>query len=169
MCVLAALRTAAGAEFLGAVSESTTILAGVLSIIQPDLYDVGMAGLARLWAEPAFVPTPDVLREVLTLWSVPFNGVAVISNRSTPLHRDCNSWKEWMDLLVALGMYNQGILMVPGLGMEFLYNPGTVVGILGRVLQHGAECDGERACLAFYMRDKVHERLGLRVPTYYGL
>ena len=169
MCVSAALWAPAGAAFLGAASESTTILAGVLSIIQPDLYNVGMAGLSRLWADPSLVPTPVVLREVLTLWSTPFNGVSVISNRSTPLHRDCNSRKEWMDLLVALGMYNQGNLTVPGVGMEFVYNPGTVVGILGRVLQHGAECDGERACLAFYMRDKVHERLGLRVPTYHGI
>jgi len=103
------------------------------------------------------------------LWSTPFNGVSVISNRSTPLHRDCNSRKEWMDMLVALGMYNLGNLTVPGVGIEFVYNPGTVVGILGKVLQHGAECDGERACLAFYMRDKVQERLGLRVPTYHGV
>src|SRR5271170_5918809 len=86
MCVSAALRDPAGAAFLGAASESTTILAGILSIIQPDLYNVGMAGFSRLWADPSLVPTPVVLREVLTLWSTPFNGVSVISNRSTPLH-----------------------------------------------------------------------------------
>src|SRR5271168_2216757 len=106
MCVSATLRTAAGADFLGAASKLMKILAGVLSIIQPDLYDVGMAGLSRLWADPLLVPTPDVLREVLNLWGTPFNGVSVISKPSTPLHRDCNSRKEWMDLLVALGMYN---------------------------------------------------------------
>jgi hypothetical protein len=94
MCVSAALRSAAGADFLGAASESMTVLAGVLSIIQPDLYEVGMTGLSRLWADPSLVATPVVLREVLKLWSVPFNGVSVISNRSAPRHRDCNSRKE---------------------------------------------------------------------------
>lgn len=41
------------------------------------------------------------------------------------------------------------------------YDPRTVVGLLGKVIRHGAgEVRGERMCLAYYMRDKVHERLG---------
>lgn len=74
-----------------------------------------------------------------------------------------------MDLLVALGKYQEGIMTLPGLGVKLLYNPGTVVGISGRVLQHGVECDGERACLAYYMRDKVHERLGVRAPSWFNV
>ena len=128
-----------------------------------------MIALRRLWNNPDLVDRPLLLKEVLSLWSVPFSGVSIISNRSTPLHRDCNSRKEWMDLLVALGKYQRGIMTLPGLGVELLYSPGTVVGIAGRVLQHGVECDGERACLAYYMRDKVHERLGVRAPSWFNL
>ena len=156
-------------EFLAEVAESTAILGGVLSVIHPALYEAGMIALRRLWNNPDLVDRPLLLKEVLSLWSVPFSGVSIISNRSTPLHRDCNSRKEWMDLLVALGKYQRGIMTLPGLGVELLYNPGTVVGIAGRVLQHGVECDGERACLAYYMRDKVHERLGVRAPSWFNL
>lgn len=169
MQVSAAIRTSAGAEFLGAVAESTSIFAGVLSLIQPELYEVGMSGLRKLWQDPSLVETPSLLQAALEIWSVPFTGLSVISNRSTPLHRDFNSRKEWLDLLVALGHYDRGVMRLPGLGLELAYNPGTVVRIAGRVIQHGVECNGERACLAYYMRDKVHERLGLRVPSWFNL
>lgn len=128
-----------------------------------------MTAIRRLWSSSDIVDTPLLLKEVLALWSIPFSGLTVISNRSTPLHRDCNGRKEWMDLLVALGKYQEGIMTLPGLGVKLLYNPGTVVGISGRVLQHGVECDGERACLAYYMRDKVHERLGVRAPSWFNV
>ena len=156
-------------DFLADVAESTAILGGVVSVIHPDLYEAGMIALRWLWNNPDLVDSPLLLKEVLGLWSVLFSGVSIISNRSTPLHRDCNSRKEWMDLLVTLGKYQRGIMTLPGLGVELLYNPGTVVGIAGRVLQHGVECDGERACLAYYMRDKVHERLGVRAPSWFNL
>lgn len=53
-------------------------------------------------------------------------------------------------------------LELPGLGIRLVYDPRAVVGILGKVLSHGVgEVDGERACLAYYMRDGVHERLGM--------
>ena len=169
MKVSAAIRTPSGAAFLEAVVESTAIFGGIMSLIQPELYETGMVGMRRLWADPSLVETPSFLREVMELWSVPFNGLSVIANRSTPLHRDCNSRKEWMDLLVALGRYNEGLMTLLGLGLQLQYNPGTIVGIAGRVLQHGVECDGERACLAYYMRDKVHERLGLRAPSWFNI
>jgi hypothetical protein len=167
--VSAGIRSAAAAAFLGATAETLAIVGAILSVIQPDLYDVGMEGLRRLYRNPSAVETPEILADVLELWTVPFSGLSVISNRSTPLHRDCNGRKEWMDLLVALGQYKDGLFFVPGLGLELLYNPGTVVGITGKVLQHGAECNGERACLAFYMRDRVHERLGLRAPRWFNV
>src|SRR5271168_5364644 len=88
MCVSATLRTAAGADFLGAASESMKILAGVLSIIQPDLYDVGMAGLSRLWADPSVVPTPDsVCRSGPRTAKRPQTGPDWTAKRP-----DCRSW-----------------------------------------------------------------------------
>ena len=86
-----------------ATAETLAIVGTILSIIQLDLYDVGMEGLRRLYRDPAWVETPEILAEVLELWMVPFTGLSVISNQKTPLHRDCNGRKEWMDLLVALG------------------------------------------------------------------
>jgi hypothetical protein len=35
------------------------------------------------------------------------------------------------------------------------------------MLRHGvAECEGERICLAYYMRDKVHERMGVEAAPW---
>jgi hypothetical protein len=75
-----------------------------------------------------------------------------------------------MDILVALGDYIEGFLDLLGVGIRFEYLPGTVVAILGRVIAHSADCDGDRACITYYMKEKstglarpVATRL---VPTY---
>jgi len=73
--VSAGLRTAAAADFLGATAETFALIGAILSIIQPDLYDVGMEGLKVLYRDPSLVETPEILREVLNLWMVPFSGL----------------------------------------------------------------------------------------------
>lgn len=88
--------------------------------------------------------------------------MSVMVNRATPCHRDVNGRNNWMDLLVTLGEYSLGRLELPGLGIRLVYDPRTVVGILGKVISHGVgEVNGDRTCMAYYMRDGVHERLGL--------
>jgi len=72
-----------------------------------------------------------------------------------------------MDILVALGMYQEGTLELPGINVQLQYDPGTVVGIAGRVIAHSAKCNGDRACIAYYMREKVHHRLGVASPGWF--
>ena len=62
-------------------------------------------------------------------------------------------------MLIALGEYDHGRLSLPGLGLVLRYNPSTVAAFSGKILQHGATCPGNRACIAYYMRDNVLERL----------
>ena len=47
---------------------------------------------------------------------------------------------------------------LPGLGISLEYSPGTVVGILGRLVEHGVPgFEEDRVCHAYFMRDDVHE------------
>lgn len=155
-------------RWLAAMLESSALIGGILSLVQPQLYEAGCNALLHLSQNPDEVDRPDTLLEVLQLWTAPFHGLSVISNRVTPIHRDSYGGKEWMDILVALGSYREGRLDLPTLGMWFRYDPGTIVALAGRVIAHSAECDGDRACIAYYMREKVHKRIGLPTPGWYA-
>ena len=52
-------------------------------------------------------------------------------------------------------------------GLQLPYPSGTVVGLCGKILRHGVlECEGERICVVYYMRDKVHERMGVEAAPW---
>jgi len=59
------------------------------------------------------------------------------------------------------------MLNLPTVGLQLPYPSGTVVGLCGKILRHGVpECEGERICVAYYMRDKVHERMGVEAAPW---
>ena len=143
----------AALDWLDAISESNAILSAILAVIHPTLYDAGWQTTKRLRGTPEIDP-----QDVLSRWASVFNGVAVISNHSTPAHRDGNSRSHWYDILVTLGSYRNCNLDLPGLGISLEYGPGTVVGILGNVLEHAVpNFEGDRVCYAYFMRNNVHE------------
>ena len=73
-------------------------------------------------------------------------------------------------MLVTVGTYNDGVLALPGIGLTFEYLSGAVVALCGKLLRHEVpEVSGNRVCLAYYMRDKVHERLGVAAPGWMSL
>lgn len=137
------------------------LIGGILSIVQPELFESGREAFRLLAADPNASDDPQQLREILANWYTPFSALAVISNRSTPLHRDTGGRPEWLDFMLALGNYDNGRFAVPAFGYTFKYNPGAMIAFSGKIFQHGAECPGDRACIAFYMRDNVLNRLGI--------
>jgi hypothetical protein len=143
----------AASDWLDAISESNAILSAILAVIHPTLYDAGWQTINHLRN------TPETRsQDVLSRWASVFSGVAVISNRESPLHRDNSSRYNWYDILVTLGRYRNCELKLPGLGIDLEYGPGTVVGISGYVLQHGVpNFEGDRVCYAYFMRNNVHE------------
>jgi hypothetical protein len=143
-------------EWLDAISRSNMILSAILAVIHPELYEAGLETYARLGMDANF-KVHDV-HNVLSRWGSAFNGVAVLSNRITPAHRDGNSRKHWYDILVTLGAYQECQLKLAGLAVSLDYGPGTVVGLSGMVLQHEVSgFEGERVCYAYFMRNNVHE------------
>ena len=82
-----------------------------------------------------------------------FHNISVIFNRLMPAHQDENTQKQWYDLLVTLGHYQNCNLELLGLGLSLKYGPGTVVGLLGLTLEHEvSHFEGERVCYTYFMR-----------------
>ena len=121
---------------------------------------MGLDAMIALNRDADLVAKGDDIKSILRMWTSVFNAVSVIANRETPYHRDYQSRPDWYNLLVTVGKYKEARLSFPGLAMELQYNPGTAVGFAGKIIWHEvARFQGERLCLAYYMRDKIHERL----------
>ena len=154
------------AAWLNTQIRASALIGGIMSIVHPELYAVGIKCLKAINEGRHSIYKGKALAVVLKLWSSPFTAMTVISNRDTPYHRDNGSAHEWLDIMVALGEYENGQIEFPGLGMRFKYDPGTVVAFTGRVLRHGANCPGDRACIVHHMKERVVEELGITKPSW---
>ena len=126
-------------------------MSAILAVIHPRLYDAGWQ------TNECLRDTPIDPQGLLNKWASVFSGVAIISDRITPPHRDTGSRHQWYDVLVTLGTYQGCNLELPGVGFSLEYGPGTVVGISGKVLQHAVPSfEGNRVCYAYFMRNDVH-------------
>lgn len=143
-----------------AMFETSALMSAILRVMHPALYESGRATVKKLWQYPELHPA-------LEYWPSVFNAVTALSNRETPFHRDNYSRAQWYDLLTTIGPYQDAVMEFPGLGMKLRYNSGTVVGFSGKIVRHGVgDCKGDRVCLAYYMRDKVHERMGIEAAQW---
>ncbi|KAI6145959.1 hypothetical protein BKA82DRAFT_4016125 [Pisolithus tinctorius] len=111
------------------------ILSGALLIMHPGLYDTGRQAMQLLdtWSSQHNQDMQDALQH----WPLVFTNVSVISNWATPFHWDLHSRSDWYDMLVTVGNYEDCVLDIPTLGLQFLYNPSTVVAFCGWLLRHG--------------------------------
>ncbi|KII83157.1 hypothetical protein PLICRDRAFT_119745, partial [Plicaturopsis crispa FD-325 SS-3] len=155
-----AFRDERTATFLKAITPTEMLINAVTALIAPDLYDIGREAIERL-------KTGDHLQTKhsnVSLWPSVFSGIEVISNRITPNHRDCDGTFEGYDLLLSGGSHSHAEMFLADLGANLAYQPGTVVGLCGKLLRHEVADwkGGERVCYAHFMRDAVHSRLGVR-------
>jgi hypothetical protein len=98
------------------------------------------------------------LDQARLLWTSPFTAFSVIFNRETEVHRDGKGFAPFYDLIATVGRYTGGRFEVPGIGLRFRYDPGTLVGLCGKALEHGAaEVDGDRFCVVQFFHRKVLE------------
>jgi hypothetical protein len=126
-----------------------------LSLVHPDLYKLGLKMLLKL---RELEETKDIAGE----WQSVCTGIAVISNRLTPFHRDRKGRPEWYDVLVSYsGKSGRPRLVIKDLGMDLKYSSGTVVSFCGSIFQHGVEAWGnsDRVCFAHFMRELERKRL----------
>jgi len=161
MEVAAVLRNPTAQEWIWETSETFALLGGILAIINPAQYDVGIACVEAFANHPEKVAKRDLLADLLEAWTSPYTACSLMNNRDTPLHRDNGGRYSSMDMLTSVGEYDGGRLYLPGLGLEFGYGSGSVVGVAGRVVQHGANANGDRLCIAQYFRENVLDALGI--------
>jgi len=132
----------------------------ILRVVHPELYFMARGAMEKLHEEAE-------LTELLEIWASVFNGCQILSNRETPLHRDNNSCWEWYDLLCSIGPYADASFELPGVGLRFPYDTGVIVAICGRILRHGVSvANGDRICIAYYMRENVQRRLSSQLATW---
>ncbi|KAI6154764.1 hypothetical protein BKA82DRAFT_41504, partial [Pisolithus tinctorius] len=98
------------------------------------------------------------MQDALQHWLSVFTNVSVISNQTTPFHWDPHSQSNWYDMLVMVGNYEDCVLDIPMLGLQFLYNPGTVVAFSSQLL---SSVGGNQCYFAYYMRDNIHNWIGI--------
>ncbi|KAF8228140.1 hypothetical protein L208DRAFT_1057278, partial [Tricholoma matsutake] len=148
--------------------ELFALMGALLSIVHPELYEIGRGVLKKVGDSPDMVKDGEEVLEVLWLWMTPFSGYGLISNCITPMHRDNNSQGPWYDCLMTIRVYEKGAqLKLKNLGLELDYPSGTMVFLLGKVIRHGmSEINGNWVCIAQYMRDNVHERMRMRSPEW---
>jgi hypothetical protein len=130
-----------------------------MALVSPELYSIGHAAIKRLQSGQSLKNWNDIILS----WNSVFSGMQVISNRITMPHRDRNAAKTAYDILVSAGTHQHAVLSIPDIHTTLSYKPGTVVAICGRVLLHEVPDWGEseHICIAHFMRDAVHDRLGL--------
>ncbi|KAI0336907.1 hypothetical protein BDW22DRAFT_1305625, partial [Trametopsis cervina] len=96
------------------------------------------------------------ISDVYCDWPLPLNGLAIISNRQTPLHRDKKTAPTMFDFLATCGTYGDGVFTIADLDIRFRYAPGTMIALCGGALRHMAAVDdGERVVFAGFMRREL--------------
>lgn len=142
-------------EWVASMQETSCLIGGILSIIHPAQFAAGCHALEKLARNHTMVNKHEYLGRILDVWSSSFMVINIICNRDSPLHRDNSGFHSGLDVLLTVGTYSRGLMELPGLGLSLRYNSGTLVGMAGRVIHHGASSDRDRACLAYYMRHSV--------------
>ena len=152
-----------GAKFLQTIMQGELLCNATTTLIHPELYNTGMAAVHQLQMGLILHSThPNV-----NLWPSFFYGIQVIVNHDTP-HRDMVGSSTCYGFLLSSGTYKQSRLDLPELGTSLSYGPGTLVAVSGKVLLHGVKWweGGERVCIAHFIKDAVHARLGLERPQW---
>jgi hypothetical protein len=145
-----------GIQYLCADNTSLSILGAVLSIIHPRAAERGIAIMNGIRSGSIENAATKTLGEVRSMWPCPFTAFSIISNRETEVHRDGKGFAPFYDIITTIGEYTDGRLEVPGIGLRFRYDPGTIVGLCGKVLEHGVgEVEGDRICMVQYFHRRV--------------
>jgi hypothetical protein len=131
----------------------------ILALTHKELYLCGLDAIHRL----IFDEIQSKIHPNLHHWLSVYSAIQVISNRTTPPHRDKGGAPSYYDLLLSAGTHSDARMHIHDLGATFNYPPGTIILVCGRLLLHQVPPwgDGERICLAHYMRDNVHDRLSI--------
>lgn len=140
---------ASGLAFLEDMKETNALISGILSMLHPEQFLLGMKAHDKLSDIPQ-------LQEIMELWASSFTAFQVINNRTCPVHTDCGAPYGALDILTAIGDFKGGSIHTPNLPIDFEQPPGSVLALASRVVQHGVQAyEGNRIAFAWFMKDDV--------------
>jgi hypothetical protein len=143
-------------QFLRDTQEVAALLGAILSLIHPALFAQGMELMKTLYKNPHDLRNPDLVLDTLAIWASPFTALSIISNRSTPMHRDTLGGMNCFDAVMSWGEYENGRFKIPAAGMTFRYDSGTTIYLDTRTFRHGASAVvGERFCFVLFFRPSM--------------
>nr|VWP01972.1 Sigma-70 region 2 [Ganoderma boninense] len=153
-------RTARASDWMREFQTSGALLDGILAVTHPALYQEALAVAEEVYRKHG------ACRATLSIWPSAFNSVQVISNRSTPVHRDVGGRAGWLELLLTLGRYGEtGILELRTLGVSVPYSSGSVAMLCSRQVLHGVPTvPGDRVCYAWYMNKHLFKKVKADLP-----
>jgi hypothetical protein len=126
-----------------------------LSLINPALFESGLLMLQKL-------RRLDKTREIAKDWQSVYTGISIISNRTTPSHRDSRGRPQWFDTLMSYSdPSSKPRLLIDDVGLDLEYSNRTIVSFCGTVMKHQVDYwgDGDRICYAHFMQEEVRNRL----------
>lgn len=142
------------------MQDCALILSATLAIAHPEQFQLSLRCLENLGNMAQFA-------DLAEQWAFAFTAVSVVSNRWTPEHRDNGSGGYGiLDVLLSIGGCLRTVLELPGLGLRFIYDSGTVVLFSGHVHLHTVSpSERERMCIACYARKAIYHKFGLDLPS----
>jgi hypothetical protein len=158
------IRSTEAADFLEITAGLDVICNAITALISPQQYDAGLSAIQLIKSNTDLHRTHPNVDRWISVWS----GFSLIVNRKTVAHRDTGAAPMHYDLLVSGGTHKSCVLDVLEVGLKLSYPPSTAVAVVGRVLRHGVKIwdGGERICQARFMKDAVHDRLGVPRPSW---
>jgi hypothetical protein len=157
------LPTQDAGRFLQEIGQVECLLNALVAVAAPEMFTLGSRAIEAV--------KKMKLHQNSSYWNTVFLGMAVIVNRETPRHRDSGGGLSHPDLLLSAGEHTGAVLQLPDISTVLEYDPGTAVLVSGLALSHSVPMTwtGHRICLAHFMKDKVHDRLGVPRPPLISL
>jgi len=153
-------------EWLKEITLVEQLLDKLFSLISPDLHQAASQALDKVTWDANLPlgsncwPQSKMVKMAQT-WPTAATGVSVIANRASVCHTDNKGQKDWYDILLTAGRYEECWFCLPDLDLRLEYLPGTVVALNGRILKHKVVKweGGDRVCYAHWFRRAVIRNL----------
>ncbi|KIK71843.1 hypothetical protein PAXRUDRAFT_181741, partial [Paxillus rubicundulus Ve08.2h10] len=144
-------------QWLAVIFKVHSHLSAAIGVMHLQMYAIGWHTLIKIWEDAS-----TEIQEALCVWPSIYSSLSLMVNRCLPYHWDKMGKLQWFDQLLTVGHYRNLDLALPTLRLRLDYLPGTVVAFSSKILVHGVgETDRDRACIAWYMQDKVHQAMNI--------
>ncbi|EDQ98119.1 uncharacterized protein LACBIDRAFT_336255 [Laccaria bicolor S238N-H82] len=143
--------SAGSKRFLRDILEFQALIGGIIFVLHPAQYAIMRGALVRA-ASPSLQIAPgetiedwELYQEIIGTWASCFTGLSIISQREAPFHRDGRSPPTMFDVLATFGKVVDPDIRaeLPGIGIRFHYNPGTILAVLSKAIRHGVSISKE--------------------------